>query len=49
MGNTIGVGILRTPGDVAAQLPSTPWFLGVWLVGGLYALLGALTLAELGR
>ena len=48
VGNTIGVGILRTPGDVARQLPSTPWFLGVWLVGGLYALLGALTLAELG-
>jgi APA family basic amino acid/polyamine antiporter len=48
VGNTIGVGILRTPGDVARHLPSTPWFLGVWLVGGLYALLGALTLAELG-
>lgn len=48
VGNTIGVGILRTPGEVARQLPSTPWFLGVWVVGGIYALLGALTLAELG-
>ena len=48
VGNTIGVGILRTPGDVARQLPSTPWFLGAWVVGGVYALLGALTLAELG-
>ncbi len=48
IGNTIGVGILRTPGDIAAQLPSTPWFLGVWIGGGIYALLGALTLAELG-
>jgi APA family basic amino acid/polyamine antiporter len=48
VGNTIGIGILRTPGDVASQLPSAPWFYGVWLAGGVYALLGALTLAELG-
>ncbi len=48
IGNTIGVGILRTPGDVATQLPSTPLFIGVWVAGGIYALLGALTLAELG-
>ncbi len=48
VGNTIAVGILRTPGDIAAHLPSVPWFLGVWVVGGIYALLGALTLAELG-
>lgn len=48
MGNSIGVGILRTPGDVALHLPSTPWFIGVWIAGGVYALLGALTLAELG-
>ncbi len=48
IGNTIGVGILRTPGVIAEQLPSSPLFLAVWVVGGLYALLGALTLAELG-
>lgn len=48
VGNTIGIGILRTPGGIAAQLPSAPWFYGVWLAGGIYALLGALTLAELG-
>ena len=48
VGNTIGVGILRTPGEIATQLPSVPWFLGVWVAGGVYALLGALTLAELG-
>jgi APA family basic amino acid/polyamine antiporter len=48
IGNTIGAGILRTPGDIAALLPS-PWmFIGIWLVGGLYALLGANALAELG-
>ncbi len=48
IGNTIGVGILRTPGDVAAHLPDARWFLGAWLLGGVYALLGALSLAELG-
>ncbi|MBI4409701.1 MAG: APC family permease [Gemmatimonadetes bacterium] len=47
VGNTIGSGILRTPGEVAAQLPSAWLFLGVWLLGGLYALLGANALAEL--
>jgi APA family basic amino acid/polyamine antiporter len=47
VGNTIGSGILRTPGDVAAALPSTGWFIAVWVAGGLYALCGALTLAEL--
>jgi len=48
IGNTIVVGILRTPGDVATRLPDTGLFLGVWVVGGIYALLGALTLAEPG-
>jgi len=48
IGNTIGAGIFRAPGTIAAQLPN-PWlFLGVWIVGGLYALLGAIALAELG-
>lgn len=48
IGNTIGAGILRTPGEVAAQLPNVWLFMGVWVVGGLYALLGALSVAELG-
>jgi APA family basic amino acid/polyamine antiporter len=48
VGNTIGVGILRNPGDIATHLPSIPWFMGVWVGGGIYALLGAMTLAELG-
>jgi APA family basic amino acid/polyamine antiporter len=48
LGNTILVGILRTPGNVAAWLPN-PWvFLGVWVMGGLYALLGAISMAEPG-
>jgi APA family basic amino acid/polyamine antiporter len=48
IGVTIGMGILRTPGDVAARLPNVWAFLGVWLLGGLYALLGAVQVAELG-
>jgi basic amino acid/polyamine antiporter, APA family len=48
IGNTIGAGIFRAPGSIAQQLPH-PWlFLGVWVIGGLYALLGAISLAELG-
>jgi APA family basic amino acid/polyamine antiporter len=47
IGTTIGMGILRTPGEVAAWLPSAPWFLGVWIAGAVYALLGALSVAEL--
>ncbi|MFZ9945464.1 MAG: APC family permease [Vulcanococcus sp.] len=47
VGGTIGAGILRTPGLVAAQL-NTPWLvLLAWLVGGVYALLGAVCIAEL--
>jgi APA family basic amino acid/polyamine antiporter len=48
VGNTIGAGILRTPGQVAAQLPSTGLYLAIWIAGAAYALLGAVSLAELG-
>ena len=48
IGNTIGAGIFRAPGTIAEQLPTTVPFLLVWLAGGLYALLGAISLAELG-
>jgi APA family basic amino acid/polyamine antiporter len=48
VGNTIAAGILRTPGEIAAQLPSVTLYLAVWVLGGLYALLGAISMAELG-
>jgi APA family basic amino acid/polyamine antiporter len=48
IGGTIGMGILRTPGDIAAQLPTPTLFIGIWILGGLYALLGAISIAELG-
>ena len=48
VGGTIGGGILRTPGLVAAQLGSGSAVLLAWLLGGLYGLLGAICIAELG-
>lgn len=48
IGNSIAAGIVRTPGDIANALPNAWLFLGVWVVGGLYALFGASSLAELG-
>ncbi len=48
IGNTIGAGILRAPGDVAANVGSPVVFLLIWIVGGMYAMLGAFSLAELG-
>ena len=48
IGNTIGAGIFRTPGEIAAHLPTFLPFLSIWIVGGLYALLGANALSELG-
>jgi APA family basic amino acid/polyamine antiporter len=47
VGSMIGAGILRAPAAVAATLP-VPWlFLGAWVIGGTYALLGANAIAEL--
>jgi len=48
IGNTIGAGILRTPGVIADHLQTFWLFASVWIVGALYALLGANALAELG-
>jgi APA family basic amino acid/polyamine antiporter len=48
VGGTIGVGILRTPGLVAGQLQSPSTILSLWIAAGLYTLLGASCLAELG-
>jgi APA family basic amino acid/polyamine antiporter len=46
-GSTVGVGILRQPGIVAAALGDTHLVVLFWVLGGLYALLGAVALAEL--
>lgn len=46
--SVIGVGIFLTPGAVADKVPHPGLVLGVWLVGGLLSLAGALANAELG-
>jgi amino acid transporter len=47
IGSTIGSGIFRSPAGIADKLPGPLPLMGVWVAGGLYALCGALTLAEL--
>ncbi len=47
VGGTIGAGILRTPGTIAAQLGSVPLIAAVWLIGSVYVFLGTLCVAEL--
>lgn len=48
VGNTIGAGIMRNPSEVATLLPTPSAFLLAWLAGGIYAILGVASLAELG-
>ncbi len=48
MGGIIGVGIFYNPAQVARLFPDPVWFLGLWVLGGVIALAGALTFAELG-
>jgi APA family basic amino acid/polyamine antiporter len=48
IGSTIGAGIFLTPAVVAGSLPTAPLILSVWILGGLLAVAGALTFAELG-
>ena len=48
IGSCIGAGIFATPSSVAAHLSTPGSILLVWGLGGLIALTGALTFAELG-
>lgn len=48
VGGIIGSGIFFTPAETARALPSAGWVLGIWTLGGVVALAGALTYAELG-
>jgi amino acid transporter len=47
VGSTIGSGIFRSPAGITAKLPGPLPLMSVWVAGGLFALCGALTLAEL--
>jgi basic amino acid/polyamine antiporter, APA family len=48
IGSTIGSGIFRSPAGIANRLPGPLALASVWVVGGLFALCGALSLAEVG-
>jgi APA family basic amino acid/polyamine antiporter len=48
VGTVIGSGIFLVPHNVAQQVGSVQSLLGVWVLGGVLALAGALSLAELG-
>jgi APA family basic amino acid/polyamine antiporter len=46
-GTMVGVGILRLPGTVAAALGDRTLIMIAWGLGGLYSLMGAVSVAEL--
>jgi len=48
VGSVIGSGIFIVPAEVARDVPNIGAILLVWIVGGLFSLAGAMTLAELG-
>jgi APA family basic amino acid/polyamine antiporter len=48
VGGSVGQGILRSPGIVAAAVPSPELILLLWVAGGLLAMLGAIPYAEIG-
>jgi len=47
IGITIGGGIFRTPAGIAARVPDPALMLGVWVLGGIIVMCGALAFAEL--
>ena len=46
IGTTIGSGIFRSPAGIADKLPGPFPLISVWVIGGVFALCGAITLAE---
>lgn len=47
IGSVIGSGIFRSPAGIADRLPGPLAMMSVWVIGGIFALCGALTMAEL--
>jgi len=47
IGNVVGAGIFTTSGFLASELPQPLFFIGIWIIGGLLTLCGALTYAEM--
>jgi APA family basic amino acid/polyamine antiporter len=48
IGSIVGTGIFLTGSEIASAVPHAGLIVLVWIVGGLFTLAGALTLAELG-
>ena len=48
LGLVVGGGIFLTPASIAKSLPSGPWILAVWIVGGLLSIAGGFVYAEMG-
>ncbi len=48
VGGVVGQGIMRTPGIVAGALHDPIWILGAWAAVGLFTLIDAFALVELG-
>jgi amino acid transporter len=47
IGIIIGASIFRSSPLIAAQVPSVAWLVGVWVIGAVFSLIGALCYAEL--
>jgi len=47
IGTIIGLGILRTPGEIAATISNPAIYMGLWIGGGIIVLLSLLVVAEL--
>lgn len=47
VGTMIGLGIMRTPGEIVAVIPDPLLYTGLWLVVGLFALLSTAVVTEL--
>lgn len=47
VGSTIGSGIFRSPAGIADRIPGPLPLILIWVLGGVFALCGALTLAEI--
>jgi APA family basic amino acid/polyamine antiporter len=48
IGTIIGSGIFLVPAEIARAVHTPGWMLGIWVIGGVLTMLGALSLAELG-
>ena len=48
VGAIVGVGIFFTPATLARAVPSPAWVLGLWVLGGVASVAGALVFADLG-